>query len=65
MESFAVYRAARRFDVPMIGLRGISDGRSELAGLHDWMEYLNEIDHKLAGAIASFAGQAAKGDFRL
>jgi adenosylhomocysteine nucleosidase len=60
MESFAVYRAARRFDVPMIGLRGISDGRSELGGLHDWMEYLHEIDQKLAGAIAAFADQVAK-----
>jgi adenosylhomocysteine nucleosidase len=32
MESFAVLRAARSFGVPMIGLRGISDGRSELTG---------------------------------
>jgi adenosylhomocysteine nucleosidase len=65
MESFAVYRAARRFGVPMVGLRGISDGRTALNGLHDWMEYLHEIDHKLAGAIKAFAGQAAKGDFHL
>ena len=33
---------------PMIGLRGISDGRSELTGLHDWTEYLHIIDEKLA-----------------
>jgi adenosylhomocysteine nucleosidase len=65
MESFAVYRAARRFGVPMMGLRGISDGRAELSGLHDWMEYLHEIDRKLADAIRAFADQAATGEFRL
>ena len=65
MESFAVYRAARRFGVPMIGLRGISDGRSELGGLHHWMEYLHEIDQKLAQAIGAFAEQAAARDFTL
>jgi adenosylhomocysteine nucleosidase len=65
MESFAVYRAARRFGVPMIGLRGISDGRAALSGLHDWMEYLHEIDHKLAAAVKTFAAQAATGEFRL
>jgi adenosylhomocysteine nucleosidase len=65
MESFAVYRAARRFDVPMVGLRGISDGRAALSKLHDWMEYLHEIDHKLAEAVKAFADQAARGDFRL
>jgi adenosylhomocysteine nucleosidase len=65
MESFAVYRAARRFDVPMVGLRGVSDGRSELAGLHDWMEYLHEIDDKLARIIAGFADQVSTGEFTL
>jgi adenosylhomocysteine nucleosidase len=65
MESFAVYRAARRFDVPMIGLRGISDGRSELAGLHDWIEYLHIIDQKLADAVVAFTGQVDTGEFTL
>ena len=65
MESFAVYRAARRFGVPMIGLRGISDGQAELSGLHDWMEYLHVIDHKLAGAVDAFASQVARGEFAL
>jgi adenosylhomocysteine nucleosidase len=51
MESFAVLRAADRFRVPMIGLRGISDGRSDLTGLHDWTEYLHIIDEKLATAL--------------
>ena len=63
MESYAVYRAARRFAVPMIGLRGISDGRSELTGLHDWTEYLHVIDEKLAEAIERFAAAVRDGSF--
>lgn len=55
MESFAILRAAQRFNVPMIGLRGISDGRAELTGLHDWTEYLHIIDRKLALAIDAFS----------
>lgn len=65
MESFAVFRAGRRFGVPMIGLRGISDGRAELTGFHDWTEYLHIIDEKLAAAIDAFAGEAGAGRFKL
>ncbi len=65
MESFAVLRAARRFSLPMIGLRGISDGRAELTGIHDWTEYLHIIDEKLAGAIDAFALHVADGRFRI
>lgn len=65
MESFAVLRAAARFEVPMIGLRGISDGRSELTGLHDWTEYLHVIDEKLAAAVAAFGGHVAGGRFHV
>lgn len=63
MESFAVLRAASLFGVPMVGLRGISDGRGDLTGLHDWTEYLHVIDEKLAAALATFATQAAAGGF--
>jgi len=65
MESFAVLRAARRFGVPMVGLRGISDGRSELTGIHDWTEYLHVIDEKLALALEDFAGHVTAGRFQL
>ena len=51
MESFAVLRAVSKFEVPMIGLRGISDGRSDVTGLSDWTEYLHIIDEKLATAL--------------
>ena len=65
MESFAVLRAAHRFGVPTVGLRGISDGRSDLTGLHDWTEYLHLIDEKLAAAIDDFTGHVDSGRFRI
>lgn len=51
MESFAVLRVCHRFDVPLIGLRGISDGKDELRHVDDWTEYLHIIDEKLAAAV--------------
>jgi adenosylhomocysteine nucleosidase len=63
METYAVLRAARRFGVPTIGLRGISDGRADLTGFHDWTEYLHIIDERLAAAIDAFAGHAEAGRF--
>lgn len=51
METFAVLRAASRFGVPVIGLRGISDGKVELNHIDDWTEYLHVIDEKLAEAV--------------
>ncbi|MFG1479484.1 5'-methylthioadenosine/S-adenosylhomocysteine nucleosidase [Xanthobacter sp. V4C-4] len=57
MESFAVLRAARRFHLPIMGLRGISDGTSELSRYEDWTEYLHIIDEKLAAALDLFVAQ--------
>ena len=51
MESFAVARACSRFDVPLMGLRGISDGPGELAHIHDWTELLGLLDERLAAAV--------------
>ena len=51
METFAVVRAASLFSVPVIGLRGISDGKAELNHIDDWTEYLHVIDEKLAQAV--------------
>jgi adenosylhomocysteine nucleosidase len=64
METYAVYRAARRFGLPMAGLRGISDGKAELDGLHDWTEYLHILDEKLAAILAALPGHIAAGRFR-
>ncbi len=65
METYAVLRAAQRFGIPTVGLRGISDGRDELTGLQDWTAYLHEIDEKLAAAIRTFAADIQAGRFRL
>jgi adenosylhomocysteine nucleosidase len=51
MESFAILRACQRFGIPMIGLRGISDGLGELDGLQDWTALLALLDERLAAAL--------------
>ena len=51
METFAVLRACQAFDIPLIGLRGISDGKADLTHVGDWTAYLHVIDEKLAAAV--------------
>jgi adenosylhomocysteine nucleosidase len=55
METYAVLRAAMRFSVPLIGLRGISDGKRELRHYHDWHEYLHVVDERLSEAVDKLA----------
>lgn len=51
METFAHLRAAMHFDVPLIGLRGVSDGAEELRHFDDWTRLLPVLDEKLAAAV--------------
>ena len=51
METYAEQRACQAFNLPLIGLRGISDGKAELTHIGDWTEYLHVIDEKLAAAV--------------
>lgn len=51
MESFAVLRACQSFGVPMIGLRGISDGAHELRHYSDWTALLGHLDEDMAKII--------------
>jgi len=51
METFAILRACQAFGLPLLALRGISDGKSELRQLSDWTDYLHVIDEKLAAAV--------------
>ncbi|MBC2887037.1 5'-methylthioadenosine/S-adenosylhomocysteine nucleosidase [Ochrobactrum sp. CM-21-5] len=51
MESFACLRSCHHFGVPLIGLRGISDGVADLHHIDDWTQYLHIIDKKLAEAV--------------
>jgi adenosylhomocysteine nucleosidase len=51
METFAVARACSRFDVPLMGLRGISDGPGELDHIDSWTALLGLLDERLAAAV--------------
>nr|BAT30904.1 5'-methylthioadenosine/S-adenosylhomocysteine nucleosidase [Fulvimarina pelagi] len=51
MESFAVLRACQLYGLPLIGLRGVSDGAADLHHFDDWTVLLHVIDEKLAAAV--------------
>lgn len=51
METYSVLRVCQHFDIPLFGLRGVSDGRDELRHVGDWTEYLHVIDKNLAAAV--------------
>lgn len=61
MESFAALRACQRFDVPLIALRGISDGADDVTHMDDWTAYLHVVDEKLAGAVDQLEMAVAEG----
>lgn len=65
METFAHLRAAQWADVPLIGLRGISDGTEELRGLSDWTQYLGVIDGRLAAAVDALADALSTGAIKV
>jgi adenosylhomocysteine nucleosidase len=51
METWAILRACMTFGVPLLALRGISDGKEELTGMASWTQYLDVIDQQLADAV--------------
>jgi adenosylhomocysteine nucleosidase len=57
METFAVLRSCQRFGVPMVGLRGVSDGPGKLDGIGGWTELLPLLDRLLAEAVDRLADQ--------
>lgn len=61
METFAVLRACQRFNVPLVALRGISDGKEELRHLSDWTRYLHVVDERLAHAVDLLEAAIAAG----
>ncbi|MGI4818564.1 MAG: 5'-methylthioadenosine/S-adenosylhomocysteine nucleosidase [Janthinobacterium lividum] len=48
METFAYLRATQTFCVPLMALRGVSDGKAELTRLEDWTSTLDQVDANLA-----------------
>lgn len=65
METYAVLRACQSFEVPLIALRGISDGKAELKHVSDWTEYLHVIDEKLAHVIDRLETAISSAEIRL
>ena len=61
METYALARACQTFGVPLIALRGISDGADDLGHLADWTQYLHIIDEKLAAAVDGIEAAFATG----
>jgi len=61
METFAILRACMSFDIPLVGLRGISDGKAEVHHIDDWTEYLHVIDERLAEAVRALETAIADG----
>lgn len=55
METYAIARACQRFSVPLLGLRGVSDGSAELEQYRHWQEALPVIDRRLAEAVDHLA----------
>ena len=65
METFACLRACQLFGVPLVALRGISDGAAELGHVGDWTAYLHIIDEKLADAVRKLGSAIASGELEL
>jgi adenosylhomocysteine nucleosidase len=61
METYAVLRACQRYQLPLIALRGISDGDQELGTMHGWTQYLHIIDEKLAHVVDLLEAAIANG----
>ena len=61
METYAVLRACQALGVPLLALRGISDGAAELGHVNDWTQYLHVIDEKLATAVELIEAEVAAG----
>lgn len=64
METWAVMRACQVFNVPMIGLRGISDGAHPVAEYSDWSRYLEVIDQRLALSVDALEAALESGSLR-
>ena len=54
METYAVWRACDRAGVPLIALRGVSDGAADGERL-DWTALLGLLDERLAAAVDGLA----------
>ncbi len=65
METFACLRACQAFGVRLVGLRGISDGDTDVDHIGGWLEYLHIVDEKLAEAVKQLEGAISDGTIQL
>jgi adenosylhomocysteine nucleosidase len=65
METYACLRVCQTFGVPLVGLRGISDGDTDVDHIGDWLEYLHVVDEKLADAVGKLEAAIADGTIRI
>ena len=65
METYACLRACQAFGVPLVGLRGISDGDTDVDHIGGWLEYLHIVDEKLADAVTKLEAAIADGTIRI
>jgi len=65
METYACLRVCQTFGVPLVGLRGISDGDGDVNHIGDWLEYLHVVDEKLADAVGKLEAAIADGTVRI
>lgn len=61
METYACLRVCQTFGVPLVGLRGISDGDTDVDHIGDWLEYLHIVDERLADAVMKLEAAIADG----
>jgi adenosylhomocysteine nucleosidase len=61
METWAVLRACESFGVPLLGLRGISDGAEDLHHYDGWAALLPALDAHLAAAVDHLDAVLASG----
>jgi adenosylhomocysteine nucleosidase len=65
METYACQRVCQTFGVPLVGLRGISDGDTDVDHIGGWLEYLHIVDEKLADAVQKLEAGIADGAVRI
>ena len=65
METYACLRVCQTFGVPLVGLRGISDGDTDVDHINDWLEYLHVVDERLADAVQKLEAGIADGTIRI
>jgi adenosylhomocysteine nucleosidase len=65
METYACQRVCQTFGVPLVGLRGISDGDTDVDHIGGWLEYLHIVDEKLADAVQKLEAGIADGTVRI